>query len=283
MPRAGVIPFAYLTPIVLSALLLAACGSEDDPAAPIDRGEYVLVHHDGDSLRVYLDELPSVQIDGQDVIYLDDFVSQDLLPPYQAAAIRHDTRALYAYEIEGADGFSAHGRRGYPNNTWDQMPLGYLVKSTRRAIFPDEAIDLPGAYNVKDVRHVRVWRKFDVEIAAADTTVFYELRRLEDRTADIAFPPVGDEQHAQVLAAIPLAAFIERLVADERLDDPSGHAYRLTAIDGAVTPGLLDWQQIQTGYWLVATSRTRFTGPGLLEPGYRLTHLRRISVEASAP
>jgi len=269
----GVRVHLSLPPILMlaSLVLLAACGSDDDTTAPPVASEFILVHHAGDSLQVDLDDLPSFAVDDLQAVQLDDLVSEDLIPPYTSDEESHDARRLYAYQIEGEDGFSAHRDRGYPNNTWDQMALGYILTSTRRVIFPDDVIDLPGAYNVRDTRHVRIWRKFDVEIVSADTTVFYELAGLP-----IVQRPDADGVDED---AIDLAGFIHQLVDDERLDDPDAHVYHLTAIDGYGTADPLTWTQLQTGYWLLVSQRTRFSDPELSSGQYRLRMLERITVQ----
>lgn len=258
--------------LALAAVILAACDSNDNPATP-DFGEYVWVHHDGDSLRVYLDDLPFELIDGDlAVVYLHHLVSAQLVPPVvDGDGASHDTRRLYSYEIVGEDGFSAHGTRGYPNNTWDQLPLGYIRKADRRVIFPDEAIDLPGAYNVKETRHIHFWRKFDLVLAAADTTVFYELRDMP-----VVTRPNADSVDEN---AIDLTSFVEQLVADEHLADPSAHVYDLTAVDGYTIEEPVTWTQLATGYWLLESQRTRFSDPDLQAGQYRQRHLEKITVQ----
>jgi hypothetical protein len=260
-------------PLVLLILVLGTsvgCGSDDDPTAPPAPGEHVFVHHHGDSLRVELDDLPAVEVDDLQVVYLHHLVSDELIPPVISNDVSHEARILYAYQIEGDDGFSAHGNRGYPNNTWDHLQLGYIIKSTRRVIFPDEAIDLPGAYNVRETRHVRIWRKFDLELAAPDTTVFYELAGMP-----VVLRPNADGIDED---AIDLAEFVARLVTDERLDDPDDHVYHLTALDGFTTAVPVTWEQLQTGYWLLDSQRTRFGDPDLQSGQYRQRNLLRITV-----
>lgn len=286
--------------LILGLGLLGACSSDGNPTAPPPSNgdpncteDFIWVHHMGDSLRVCLEGLPSVDIDGLAVVHLNRLVSEDLIPPFiDRNEVSHDTRALYSYQIEAEDGYSAHGTRGYPNNAWDQMEEGYIVKSTMRVRFP-ESLGLPGAYSVRDARRIHVWRKIDLHLAGAggvdpftagaDTTLFYELRYMEDQLEEVTFPPVGDETGPAILPAIPLAAFILQLVENDHIQDPSGFAYHLTAIDGYGTSDPLTWDQLQTGYWLPETMRTRFTDPDLLDGRHRLGNLERITVQATMP
>lgn len=248
--------------LALSLSVLGACG-EDDPAAP-DTSEYVFVHHEGDSTQVWLDDLDSIEVEGLTAVHLDELVDTTLVPMYEDNdEVLHDARFLYAYRIVGDDGFSASAR-DYPDNTWDQMPLGYILADTRDVVFPDDVIDLPGAYNVKETRHVRLLRKFDV--VAADTTAFYEL-------ADMPVVQVENFE-AQLEDAIALSEFVSELIAD-----PAAHSYHITALDGYGTIDPMTWTQLQTGYWLLETQRTIFTDPELTSGRYKLKVLERIDVE----
>jgi hypothetical protein len=255
------LPWLVAATIVLT---IAACSSGDDPVAPDAGPQIVWVHLAGDSTQVVLDDLAGELIDGQMVVALDRLVSTDLVPMYEDQdQVLHDARVLYSYLLVGEDGFSPHVRH-YPSNTWDQLPLGYIIVSTRDVVFPDEAIDLPGAYNVKAARHLRIERKLDV--ATADTTYFREL-------ADLPVTQVlnfGQELEDAVRLSDVVAAC---------LDEPQPLTFGLTALDGFGTLDPLSWTQLQTGYWLLATGRTIFTDPELTGGRYRLRMLERIDVE----
>ncbi len=249
--------------IALALAVLPAC-SDDATSPPEEVGEWIRVHFEGDSTQVYLNDLPSIDVDGEEAVRLDEFVDTSIVHMYvDKDDNQHDARFLYAYRIVGDDGFSA-SKKGYPDNTWDQMPLGYILKSTRRVMFPDEAIDLPGAYNVKETRYIHVLRKFDV--IAADTSAFYEL-------ADM--PVVQVENFEAVTEdAVRLSDFVSELIAD-----PASHSYNITALDGYGTIDPMTWEELQTGYWLLETEKTIFTDPDLNTGRYRLRVLRQIEVE----
>ncbi|MDD3641885.1 MAG: hypothetical protein PHQ19_00250 [Candidatus Krumholzibacteria bacterium] len=256
-------PRAAAVVLALSLAVMGAC-SEDETAAPETQSEYLLVHHEGESTQVWLGDLPSIDVDGQTAVHLDELVDTSLVPMYEdKGGAFHDARVLYAYRIAGEDGFSA-SVKGYPDNTWDQMPLGYILAATRDVVFPDEAIDLPGAYNVKASRHVYVKRKFDV--IAPDTTAFYELEQM---------PVVQVENfEAQLEDAVALSGFVSALIAD-----PASRSYYITALDGYGTADPMTWTQLQTGYWLLETQKTIFTDPALTSGPYKLKMLERIEIE----
>jgi len=254
------ITFMLLAPALA---LLPAC-SEDETTEPETPGEYVWVHLEGDSSKIWLGDLPPIDVDAQAAVHLDELVDTTLVPMYEdKSSVLHDARVLYAYRIVGEDGFSA-SVKGYPDNIWDHMPLGYILTATRNVVFPDEAIDLAGAYNVKATRHVYVLRKFDV--VAPDTSTFYEL-------ADMPVVQVENFE-AQMEDAVALADFVSALIPD-----PAAHSYYISALDGFGNVDPLSWTQMQTGYWLLETQKTIFTDPALDSSRYKLKVLETIEVE----
>jgi hypothetical protein len=267
-------PSPHLTPpplrtwgaVTLLAVVLAgsvAC-SDQSPTGPNTDDAFLMVYFEGDSTRVELADLLWFDVDGQTAVSLEALVDTAMIPMYEDKdEILYDARALYGYRIVGEDGFSA-SQRGYLDNTWEQMTLGYILTGTRNVIFPKTAIDLPGAYNVKATRRVYVERKFDV--VAADTTAFYRL-------ADMPVVQVENFE-AELEDAIALSAFVSALVAD-----PAAHTYHITAIDGYGTADAMSWAQLQTGYWLLESQRTLFTEPTFTSGRYRLRMLERINVE----
>jgi hypothetical protein len=251
---------------LIALLLLAPLSScsEDGTTGPETPGEYVWVHLEGDSSKIRLDELPPIDVDAQAAVHLDELVDTSLVPMYlDKSEVLHDARVLYAYRIVGEDGFSA-SVKGYPDNIWEHMPLGYILTATRNVVFPDEAIDLAGAYNVKATRHVYILRKFDV--VAPDTSAFYEL-------VDMPVTQIENFE-AQMEDAVSLADFVSALVPD-----PAARSYYITALDGFGNTDPLSWTQMQTGYWLLETEKTKFTDPALDSSRYKLKVLERIEVE----
>ena len=171
---------------ILTAGIIAVtgCSKESNPAAPIDTPEaYIWVHFEGDSVKVEFDDAASFDVntlakagaDENAAIWLKDFIDTSSvgIPTYiDKDENQYETRNLYAYRITGEDGFSA-STKGYPDNIWEHMSLGYMFYETRNVIFPKTLIDLAGAYNVKASRNIYINRKIDV--IASDTTAFYRL------------------------------------------------------------------------------------------------------------
>ncbi|MFH1010490.1 MAG: hypothetical protein V1784_04550, partial [bacterium] len=130
--------------IIGTAFFFGCSKEEDNPSGPSAPSEaYLWIFFEGDSIRILFEDLPKIDADGEEAIQLSAFVDTTLIPKYvDRDSVRYDARPLYAYQIIGADGFSASGNRGYPDNIWEHMTLGYILVSTKRAIFPDELIDL---------------------------------------------------------------------------------------------------------------------------------------------
>ncbi len=259
-------PFQIAFFFALGAVLFFGCSKEEDnPAGSSTPTEVsIWIHLDGDSTEILFSALPKISVDGQEAIQLSSFIDTTLIHDYvDRNDIHYDARPLYAYQIVGADGFSASGSRGYLDNTWEHMTLGYIVVSTKRAIFPDELIDLPSAYNVQDVARILVHRKFDIE--APDTVSFVELK-------DIASVQITNDV-GQLEDALPLKDFVDTLVVN-----PENFQYNMRSLDDYGPTTDMTWAQFQTGYWLTQSLKTFFTDTSLAGGRYKLKVLQKISV-----
>jgi hypothetical protein len=134
---------------------------------------------------------------------------------------------------------------------------------TGRAIFPDDLIDLPGAYNVRDVRNIYVHRKFDIE--TPDTVSFVELK-------DITSVEVTNHD-GEPEDALPLRDFVEVLVTN-----PGDFQYNMRTLDDFGPDEDMTWAQFQTGYWLLESQKTIFTDTSLVGGRYKLQVLEKILV-----
>ena len=228
---------------------------------PQEEQHWLTIYHKDDSLRLRLSDYASIDIDGEAAIRLSELVDTNFIQPFQSkGGAAHDARRLYAYHFVGADGFSASVNRGYANNIWEHLNIGFIMLRSRNLLFPKAAIDLPGAYNIKDADKLYLRRKID--IVFPDSTVFVEIGKLAVTTV------INTQGVAE--AAV---AFEEMILAV--LSDPGDYSFTIRAIDGA-GPGTLNWQQVRSGYWLLESDRSMFTDPELSTGMYRLSAIERI-------
>lgn len=242
---------------------LIGCSKSDNPINSNPTDAYLWVYYRGDSVRVGFEGLPTFDAEGVEAIQLDQFVDTSLIPPFNSGGNLYESRRLFSYQIVGDDGYSASGTKGHPNNIWHHLTLGHLLTASRQVVFPDDKIDLLGAYNVKGARSIYLHRKIDIQLP--DTLIFIELRFLNTTQVENA--------DAQLEAAVALKDLIEQAVTD-----PTAHTYNLRSLDDRTLPTDLTWQQIQTGYWLLESQRTRFLDPSLQTGSYRLKALEAIRV-----
>jgi hypothetical protein len=257
---------SYL-PFLLSIFILVGifgCSKEDNnPAGSTPSNVSLWIYLDGDSTQVMGDDLPKIDVDGEEAIQLSEFVDTSFVPMFEDRdSVLYDTRPLYAYQIIGADGFSPSGSRGYPDNIWQQMTQGYIIISTQRAMFP-ESLGLAGGYNVRDARYIHIHRKFDIEWA--DSTKFVELK---DVTSVQVTNPDGVLEDA-----LPLKDFVMRT-----LSNPEEYQYNLRTLDDFGPSADMTWVQFQTGYWLLSSEKTMFTDTTLTGGRYKLKVLEKIIV-----
>lgn len=245
---------------------IVGCTKEDsNPVTPDDSDKYFMVFFDGDSVKVTFKNLPKFNADGEEAIQLNYFIDTSLVHPFiDKNGLSHDTRTLYSYQIVGDDGFSASGSRGYPNNIWAHFFLGHVITKNRQVIFPDNKIDLPGAYNVKFARRIFIHRKFD--LAFTDSTTFVELRKISP--VQVTNPDGLPEQ------AVPL-----KDVVMSKVINPGSYNYNMVAVDNFGPTTDMTWNQFQTGYWLLSSQVTMFTDTTLVGGRYKLKVLEKILVK----
>jgi hypothetical protein len=238
---------------------------KDNPSSPKpDQENYLWIHFKSDSTKIEFEALPKIDADGEEAIQLSSFIDTTLIPPFRDKnGNPYEARKLYSYQIAGDDGFSA-SVKGYSNNTWEHLTLGHILTSTMQVVFPDDKIDLAGAYNVKSSRHIYIHRKFDV--ITPDTTTFVELRKLTSTSVT--------NLNGQMENALLLKDFITALVAT-----PDNQQYNLRTLDDFGPSTDLTWAQFQTGYWLLTSEITMFTDPALNTGKYKLKVLEKILVK----
>lgn len=252
--------------IILSSLLIVRCSKEENnPITPDDSDKYFMVYFNDDSVKVAFKNLPKFDADGEEAIKLNFFIDTSLVHPFiDKDTVSHDSRTLYSYQIEGDDGFSASGNRGYPNNIWDHLFLGHVITSNRQVIFPDNLIDLPGAYNVKTSRRIYIHRKFDLDFT--DSVHIVDLDNIT---------PVQILNPDNVLeAAIPLKDVVMAKVVN-----PDAYSYNILSLDNFGPTVDMTWTQFQSGYWLLISEKTMFTDTSLVGGRYKLKVLEKILIK----
>jgi hypothetical protein len=257
---------------ILAVSIFTAC-SDDDSSTDPKTYESIYVHWNGDSTNVSFENMATIDVDGEKAITLSKFITEDNIPgdsicTFWNKGTEYQARQLYSYKIVGEDGFSA-GMKGYPNNIWDHMGKGFIMYDTRNVIFPDEQIDLAGAYNVKATKHIEINRKFDVIIN--DTiNVHYDLEKMA--TESVLNPDSVMED------AIPLSSFITKAVEDSvYLGQPENLMYNFRSADDFGPSTDLTWTQLQTGYWLKTSAKTHFTDPALTTSRYKVKFIEKIT------
>ena len=255
----------YFLLMLLCFSLIIGCSKENNPTGPVSIN-YLWIHFEDDSTKLTFNDLPKIDADGEEAIQLSSFIDTTIIPiPSIMDSDNNllESRFLYAYRIVGDDGFSA-STKGYLDNTWDQMQWGHIMTQSRQVIFPDEIEDLPGAYNVKQTRHIYINRKFDVE--TPDTTLFFNLNEFVVTYID----SIAEN-------AIPLQNFVPASILATTHED---YIYSLWALDGYVPPSDMTWSEFQTGYWLLESKQTMFTAPDFTSGKYKVKALEKIIVKA---
>ena len=262
----------FFTGIIAALILFSGCSKEDNPInSNVPTDDYVWVHFEGDSTKLEFSSLPKIDVEeglakgaATEAIRLSAFVDTTLIPIFRDKdGVQYESRNLYAYRIIGDDGFSA-SVKGYLDNIWEHMQIGYILVDSRKTLFPDDIKDLPGAYNVKESRHIRINRKIDV--TAPDTTGFVRL-------PDVQVEQV-ENHDGQMEDAVSLQNIISVYVTD-----PASHTYTYSTIDGYGPSTDLTWTQFSTGYWLLQSEKAIFTDTALVGGEYKVKALQTITVK----
>jgi len=248
--------------LLTSVLIITGCSKDDDnPVTPNDSDKFMWVHYKGDSIKVLFENLPKITADGEEAIQLSSFVDTNLIHPfYDKNNVSYEARNLYCYQVVGDDGFCA-SQKGYQNNIWQHLQLGHILTSDRRVIFPDNKIDLAGAYNVKATSHIYIYRKFD--LAFTDSTLCVEFRNIT--------PVQVTNLDGNLEDAIPLKDVVTKMVAA-----PSSFQYNILSLDNFGPSQDMIWDQFQTGYWLLSSEKTMFADTSLTGGKYKVKVLEKI-------
>jgi len=248
-------------------LIIAGCAKEEDnPVTPEDSDKYMWVHFlaplgNNDSTKILFENLPTFTADGEEAIHLSSFIDTSLIHTfYDKNNVSYDSRFLYCYQIVGDDGFCA-SNKGYQNNIWEHLQLGHILTSGRRVIFPDDKIDLAGAYNVKSASHIYIYRKFD--LAFSDSTLCVEFRKIT--------PVQVTNSDGNLEQAIPLKDVVTNMISS-----PGDYQYNILSLDNFGPSQDMNWTEFQTGYWLLSSEKTMFADTSLSGGKYKVKVLEKI-------
>lgn len=266
---------------LLALTIFTACSDDDDSTSPTTY-ENIYVHWMGDSTNVSFEGMPTEDINGDQMIILTNFITDDIVPQdadstyYSIVDNQYEARGLYSYQVVGDDGFCA-SIKGYPNNTWYDLGKGYIGFESRDVTFPDdpaENFDIAGAYNVKETRHINILRKFDV-VCNDTINFFYDLKDMPTQTIT--------NHDGLPEEAIALTSFLEKAVEDSveieviNTANLSNMMYNVRSVDDWGPSLELTWTQFQTGYWLLESMKTIFTDGSLAGGAYKVKYLEKIT------
>ncbi|MBP6875493.1 MAG: hypothetical protein KBD56_05440 [Candidatus Eisenbacteria bacterium] len=252
--------------LVVGFLLLAgviACGKDSyisetlGPNASVEFGDGVEIISPSDTLiRLFADFEP-IAYQGRPAIRLDRLVG---------GVVDHPD--MYGYRFIGTDGFYANmPGKGYGDNTWAQLSIGYLDLADVRLLFETaQDPNLRKGHNVKYVIRVEVLRAIDVR--------WQDRRKLAPITEiETTLLPEGYEGAGT--AAIKLADLAAYSLPSDI--DPSLRQYRVLSRDGTSLPRLLTWEEMHTAFYVPASDL--IVMPDALGPAYRLSEPAQVRVE----
>lgn len=224
------ITITMVATIISVFIALTGCG-KDNSTNPPDESEFsVLVALDTMVIEKDFADMTPVTFEEESAIRISDFID---------ITVEEDTLyQLYAYRIIGSDGFYAHTSPGYPDNSWEEIQMGYLLTANRNAVW-EPSLELASRYFVDDVDTIRLIRQFDI-VSQTDTT-----------------PVIIDDVPIILLEdtlCIKLTDIV--LIADPQFVLDTLATYTLTSADGF--SGDFSGAEFDTGYWSLVSKKTKF-------------------------
>lgn len=258
-----------LIAFVMGLAVLLGCDNDEDNGTNGGGADPVIVTITlgSNSMEVNLRDLPSQEFEGMDAVFLHYLISEDLVEPwFDNDSVAWDMRPLHGYRLIGSDGYSPYTHsQNYQDLWWDWTYLGYIFVESRDIVFPDELIDLPGAYNVDDTDNIEVYRMINV-VAPFDSF----LVEFDEITPTQVLNP-----DSLMEDALPLEDFIPDTIIALGAEN---YQYRVVAVDGFTQDDPLNWEQWQTGYWLLESEKTWFLTDSLQTGRYKIQAASRIEV-----
>lgn len=243
---------------------LAGCGRDSfipetgGPVAQIEFGDGIeVVTPAGTSVRLFTDYTPTTH-NGRPAIPLQVLLGADVVPYPD----------LYGYRFIGTDGYYADmPGKGYGDNTWSQLGIGYLDLIDVRLLF-ETTMDpmLRKGHNVKYVIRAEVRRSIDV--AWSGGRKLSAVTDVTPVTIPAGYPGAGTD-------GLRLADVVTHVLPDDVT--PGDHLHRVLGRDGAGLPRLLTWEEMQAVYYLPDSDRVVMEEA--LGPAYRVELPRTLRLE----
>ncbi len=246
---------------------LAGCGRDSyipettGPVAQVEFGDGIeVVTPAGTWVRLFADHVPSAH-NGRPAIPLQDLIGADVV----------SFPDVYGYRFIGTDGYYANmPGKGYGDNTWAQLGIGYVDLVDVRLVF-ETARDpmLRKGHNVKYVIRVEVLRSIDV--VWSDGRKLAPVAEVPPVTIPEGYPGAGAE-------GLLLADVVTRVIPADIV--PGDHVCRVLARDGTGLPRLLGWEEMHAVYYLPGSDRVVMEES--LGPAYQVEMPRSIRLEGGA-
>lgn len=228
---------------------MAVFGEGIDVAAPT-----------GTVVRLFADHVP-ITHNGRPAIPLQELIGANVVPYPE----------LYGFRLIGTDGFYANmPGKGYGDNTWQQLALGYLDLVDVHVVF-ETAQDpmLRKGHNVKWLIRAEVLRA--LEVSWSDGRKLAAVTEVPTTTVPEGYAEAG-------AAGLLLADVVAHVLPGDRV--PGAHVYRLLGRDGTSLPRLLTWEEMHTAYYLPGSDRVVMLAS--LGAAYEVSRPRTIRVEGGA-
>jgi hypothetical protein len=256
-----------LAGLVAISSMLVGCGKDSyipetsGPVAQVEFGEGIEVVTPTTTLvRLFADYTP-ITYNGRPAIPLQDLIGTDSVP----------FPDLYGYRFIGTDGFYANmPGKGYGDNTWSQLAIGYLDLIDVHVLF-ETALDpmLRKGHNVKWLIRVDVLRSIDV--SWGDGHKLAPVTEVPPVTVPAGYPEAGT-------AGLLLADIVSSAIPGDVT--PQDHLLRVLGRDGGGLPRLLTWEEAHSAYYLPGSDRIVMEES--LGPAYQVTLPRTVRLEGGA-
>ena len=261
----GGVAARLLCSVAVFLIALSGCGKDsyltepEGPVVSVEFGEGIEVITPSDTLVRFFEDFTPVTFQDRPAILLRNLVGEDVV----------EFPDLYGYRFVGVDGFYANmPGKGYGDNTWDQLTIGYLDLTDVRIVFETERDpNLRNGHNVKWLVRAEVLRSVDVVWPGGRNLV--AVTEVETATVPEGVPGAGAD-------GVVLTTFVEEGGPSDLV--PDQYVYRVSARDGQGLPRLLTWAEMGAAYYLPGDDRVVMSEA--LGSAYQVDRPKTIRMEA---